>query len=55
MHFVFSVSLFISLQLFLCDCCAQSEDEDLDIAPQQTGEGFTFDPNVQMPEDGFQL
>lgn len=39
----------------LVDCYGQSEDEDLDIAPQQTDDGFTFDPNVQMPEDGFQL
>jgi len=33
----------------------QSDEEDLDIAPAQTEEGFTFDANVQMPDDGFQL
>jgi len=33
----------------------QSDVEDLDIAPAQTEEGFTFDSNVQMPDDGFQL
>jgi HEAT repeat protein len=30
-------------------------DEDIELAPVQTEEGFAFDPNVQMPSEGFQL
>jgi hypothetical protein len=33
----------------------QTEDEDIEIAPEQNDQGFAFDPNVQMPSGGFQL
>jgi len=39
----------------VCVWWSQSDDEDLDLAPAQTEEGFAFDSNVQMPDDGFQL
>ena len=39
----------------VCVIMLQSDEEDVDIAPAQTEEGFTFDTNVQMPDDGFQL
>jgi hypothetical protein len=32
-----------------------SDDEDLDIAPVPTEEGFAFESTVQMPDNGFQL
>lgn len=45
------------LQLMTNKVCMllQSEDEDIEIAPEPNEQGFTFDQNVQMPSGGFQL
>ena len=30
-------------------------EEDDNIAPQQSGDGFQFDPTQQIPEEGFKF
>jgi len=31
------------------------EDEEVSLVPEQTGAGFQFDPNAQIPEEGFKF
>jgi hypothetical protein len=33
----------------------QSEDEDIEVAPESNEQGFAFEQNVQLPSGGFQL
>ena len=33
----------------------QVEEDDDNIAPEQTAEGFQFDPNTQIPSEGFKF
>ena len=33
----------------------QVEDEDVSLVPEQSNQGFQFDPNAEIPSDGFKF
>ena len=54
-HELFIFNMFIRTNVDYYVIVFQVEDEDVSLVPEQSNQGFQFDPNAEIPSDGFKF